>query len=151
MNSFRLLLSSLICIYSLLFGFLNTAVSAKSHKRPKLTSLKELVTEPKHFLNNKITIQGKFHSFSSLSLDYDKAMKSSKEYIGIILSRPDLEDIPLVELKISVPLEMFKSKNITIGHGDKLELNSKVYAVALGEPWLEVKDLEIIEKAEKKD
>lgn len=76
-------------------------------------------------------------------------MKSSKEYIGIILNRPDMEDIPLVELKISVPLDMFKSKNLSIAHGDKLELNSKVYAIALGEPWLEVRDLEIVEKAKK--
>ena len=78
-------------------------------------------------------------------------MKSSKEFIGVILSRPDQKEIPLVELKISIPLEMFKDENISIEHGDKLQLNSKVYAVALGEPWLEVRDLEIIEKAEKEE
>ena len=141
-----------ICIYSLTAGFLNCfffnhPVQAKD-KTVQITSLKELVSSPKKFMNKKLTIEGKFHSFSSLSLDYPKAMKSSKEFIGIILSRPDQEEIPLVELKISAPVEMFKSENISIAHGDKLQLNSKVYAIALGEPWLEVKDLKILEKAE---
>lgn len=145
----RILLS--ICIYSLFLGFLNSNVQAKDKKNTQVTKLKELVAHPKKYLNKKVDIEGEFHSFSSLSLDYPKALKDSKEFIGIILSRPDEAEIPLVELKISVPLEMFKSKDISIERGDKLHLNSKVYAVALGEPWLEVKDLTIVEKAKKEE
>jgi hypothetical protein len=145
----RILLS--ICIYSLFFGFLNSNVHAKDKKNTQVTKLKELVAQPKKYLNKKVDIEGEFHSFSSLSLDYPKALKDSKEYIGIILSRPDEAEIPLVELKISVPLEMFKSKDISIERGDKLHLNSKVYAVALGEPWLEVRDLTVVKKAKEEE
>ena len=126
-------------------------VQAKDNKNAPIISLKELVTSPKLFLNKKVEIEGDFNSFSSLSLDYPKALKDSKEYIGIILSRPDEPEIPLVELKISVPLEIFKDENISIDYGDKLHLTSKVYAVALGEPWLEVKSLEVIKKAVKEE
>ena len=140
-----------ICIYSLFLGFLNSHALAKDNKSTQTTSLKNLVASPKDFLNKKIDIEGEFHSFSSLSLDYPKALKDSKEFIGIILSRTDEKEITLVELKISVPLEMFKSEKISINHGDKLRLTSKVYAVALGEPWLEVKSLEILEKASKEE
>lgn len=141
----------LICIYSLFLGFLNSNLYAKSEKKIPVISLKDLVSKPKDYLNKKVTIEGEFHSFSSLSLDYPKALKDSKEYIGIILSRPDNAEIPLVELKLSAPLEMFKDKNISIAQGDKLRLSSKVYAVALGEAWLEVKDLELLEKAKTDD
>lgn len=141
----------LICIYTLLLTSFNSYAFAKDNKNTQTTKLKSLVATPKKFLNKKVNIEGEFHSFSSLSLDYPKAQKDSKEFIGIILSRPDEKEIPLVELKISVPLEMFKEKNISIEHGDKLRLTSKVYAVALGEPWLEVKDFEILEKAKKEE
>jgi hypothetical protein len=140
-----------ICIYTLFLACFNYNALAKDNKNTQTTKLKDLVAKPKDFLNKRINIEGEFHSFSSLSLDYPKALKSSKEYIGIILSRPDENEIPLVELKISVPVEMFKSEDISIEHGDKLRLNTKVYAVALGEPWLEVKSLEILEKAEKEE
>ena len=116
-----------------------------------ITKLQDLVGDPKGYLNKKINIEGEFHSYSSLSLDYEKAYRDPKEFIGIILSRPDEKEIPLVELKLSAPLEMFKDEDITIERGDKLRLNSKVYAVALGEPWLEIKDLEVIKKAKKED
>lgn len=142
----------LICIYFLAMALFNSSVQAKdkgASAQMSSTSLKELVSSPKKFLNKKIDIEGEFHSFSSLSLDYPKALKESKEFIGIILSRPDKTEIPLVELKISAPLDMFKNENISIAHGDKLRLSSKVYAVALGEPWLEIKDLKVIEKKAK--
>lgn len=140
-----------ICIYSLFFTFFNSNVQAKENKNTQIVSLKDLVASPKQYLNKKIEIEGDFNSFSSLSLDYQKALKDSKEFIGIILNRPDVPEIPLVELKISVPLEMFKNDNISIEYGDKLHLTSKVYAVALGEPWLEVKSLEVIKKAVKEE
>lgn len=135
-----------ICIYSLLFAPLNSSAKTKLTNEENV-SLKALVAEPKKFLNKRIFIEGEFHSFSSLPLDYEKAKRSSEDFIGIILSRPDKKEIPLVELKISVPIKMFKENTVTLNSGDKIRLNSKVYAYELGEPWLEAKDIEILEKA----
>ena len=88
-------------------------------------------------------IAGEFNSFSTLPLDYEKAMRSSKDYIGLVLSRPDQPDIPLVELKLAAALKMFKDNSINIEHGNKVILKAKVYAIALGEPWLEVDNIEV--------
>lgn len=111
------------------------------------TELIQLVATPKKFLNKKINISGEFYSFSTLSLDYKKALRSSKDFIGIILARPDHNEIPLVELKLSAPIAMFKDKNLTIKHGDKISIKGKVYGIELGEPWLEVSEIQIIDKA----
>jgi hypothetical protein len=70
-------------------------------------------------------------------------MRSSKDFIGLVLSRPDQQDIPLVELKLAAPLKMFKDNSINIEHGDIVILKGKVYAVALGEPWLELDSIEV--------
>ncbi len=144
-------LKLLIYLYTFFLFFAQSNALAKDKELDQIVELKELVAKPKDFLNKKLTIEGDFYSFSSLSLDYKKALRESKDFIGIILSRPDKKDIPLVELKISAPLELFKNEDISIDHGDKLRLNTKVYAVALGEPWLELKDLEIIKKVEKEE
>lgn len=105
--------------------------------------LVDLVSEPKKFLGKRVLIKGEFNSFSTLPLDYEKAMRSSKDYIGLVLSRPDHSEIPLVELKLAAPLKMFKDSSINIEHGNKVILRAKVYAVALGEPWLEVENIEV--------
>lgn len=124
-----------------------TGVEARNKCKLEPTKLFDLVSKPKDFLNKDLVIEGEFYSFSTIPLDYEKAMRSSKDFIGLILARPDQTEIPLVELKLSAPLEMFKEKNINIEHGDIVSLEAKVYAVALGEPWLEVTGIEIEERA----
>ena len=96
--------------------------------------------------NKKVKIVGDFFSFSSLPLDYQNAFKDSKKFIGIVLSRPDQKQIPLVELKLAAKLELFKDekKPLVIEHGDQVKINAKVYEVALGEPWLEISSIEIV-------
>jgi hypothetical protein len=111
------------------------------------TKLYDLISEPKNFLNKEVLIEGEFFAFSTLPLDYERAMRSSKDFIGLVLARPDMKEIPLVELKIAAALEMFKQENISIEHGDVVSLEAKVYAVALGEPWLEVSKVNIERKA----
>lgn len=109
------------------------------------TALVDLVSEPAKFLGKKIVLEGEFYSFSTLALDYEPAMRSSKDYIGLVLARPDQTEIPLVELKIASSLKYFKDKNINLEHGHKLAIKGKVYAVALGEPWVDVEEISLLE------
>ncbi|MCH2227799.1 MAG: hypothetical protein MK033_08490 [Candidatus Caenarcaniphilales bacterium] len=113
-----------------------------------ITKLKDLVAEPQVYKNKKIKIVGDFYSFTSLSLDYPRAFRDSKKYIGLVLARPDQAQIPLVELKLAAKLELFKDekKPLIIEHGDQIKIDAKVYEVALGEPWLEVSSIKIIRK-----
>ncbi|MDD9899305.1 MAG: hypothetical protein OXU45_09950, partial [Candidatus Melainabacteria bacterium] len=110
------------------------------------TELVDLVAEPKKYLGKKINIKGSFHSFGSLVLDYKKAMRSSKDYVGLVLARPDEQEIPLVELKLAAPLKMFKEEDINIKHDDEVSIRAKVFAMVLGEPWLDVESIELLEK-----
>ena len=124
---------------------LGTATCAKPFKcNEETVDLKKLIFKPESQKNKTINIEGQFYSFSTLPLDYPKAFKSSKDYIGIVLSRPDLKQIPLVELKIAVPIKKFKDKSLSmLEHDDLVRIKAKVYAVALGEPWLEVLSMEV--------
>lgn len=115
------------------------------------TPLVDIVAEPKKFLNKKIYLEGDFYSYSTLALDYPKAMKSSKDFIGIVLSRPDAAEIPLVELKIAAPVLLFKDTNLNIDQGDRIGIKAKIYAIALGEAWLDAESIEIIKKNSKKN
>lgn len=139
-------------IFIFLFSFLsisspsfatNTKCSAPQ------TPLVDLVSAPNKFIGKKVLLSGEFYAFSTLPLDYDKAMRSSKEYIGIVLTRPDHKEIPLVELKLAVPLKFFKEKEINIEHGDQLALSGKIFAVELGEPWLDIEEIEVTKAANK--
>ncbi len=119
-------------------------LNAASNKcKEDTVALADLVSDPKKFLGKRVVIAGEFNSFSTLPLDYEKAMRSSKDYIGLVLSRPDHSEIPLVELKLAAPLKMFKDNSINIEHGNKVILRTKVFAVALGEPWLDVESIEV--------
>lgn len=140
-----------LLIMALLLVQFNSALAlGKAKCNEKITDLKELVKSPHDFKGKHLNIEGKFYSFSALALDYPKAMKSSKEYIGIALSRPDVEEIPLVELKLALPLKKFKKDEefANIEHGDLIRLRGQVYDVELGEPWLDISSISIIEKAE---
>ncbi|MCE2928808.1 MAG: hypothetical protein LW817_04165 [Candidatus Caenarcaniphilales bacterium] len=136
--------SKIISLSLTLLLFISPALATKCLE--PATKLDQLVAEPQKFLYKKLSIEGDFHSYSTLALDYPKALRTSKDFISIVLSRPDMKSIPLVELKIAAPLALFKDSNLTIDQGDKISIKAKVYAVALGEPWLEAESIEIIKK-----
>ena len=127
--------------------FTDTAVQSKipSVCLGEPTELVDLVSEPSKFLGKKIVLEGEFYSFSTLALDYEPAMRSSKDFIGLVLARPDQTEIPLVELKIAAALKTFKDKNLNLEHGNKLAIRGKVFAVALGEPWVDVEEISLVE------
>ncbi len=111
----------------------------------------DLLSEPLKFKGRRVSLEGEFYSFSTLPLDYKEAMRSSKDYVGIVIARPDHKKIPLVELKMAVPIKLFKDDEVLSGleHGDMIRVEGKVFAVALGEPWLDVSELRIKEKIAK--
>jgi len=139
-----------ITIFSFLFLVFLPSYAASTTCAPAIP-LVNLVAEPKTYLNKKVNLEGEFHSFSTLPLDYPKAFRSSKDYIGLVFARPDHKDIPLVELKIAAPLKFFKDNNPSFDHGDILRIQGKVFALALGEPWLEAENIEIIKKNDNDD
>lgn len=142
MDSVRLILSLLIWLsFALLLPL--KAVAPKCAEL--ITPLIDIVGQPKKFLGKKVTVKGEFNSFSTLALDYPKAMRSSKDYIGLVLDRPDHGEIPLVELKLAAPLKMFQDNAIDLENGKKVLIRGKVFAVALGEPWIDVTQLELID------
>ena len=156
----------LFLVLSLFSLNINAVEAQKTNKTLNYVKLKDLVKKPAAYKNQKLTVKGKFYSFSSLPLDYKPAFRDSKDYIGLVLSRPDQEKVPLVELKIANKLDYFKKKKddkdsakddepeeitLNLNHGDLIEIDAEVFAIALGEPWLEASDIRIIKKAKEED
>jgi len=118
----------------------------------------DLVHNPNNFLNKDIKMTANFHKFSTLGLDYDKAMRSSKDFISILIKRPDVPDkytIPLSEMKIIMKRDAAEDL-LDMESGDKVEISGKVFSSALNDPWIEVYELNNLtpkkeeEKADKK-
>jgi hypothetical protein len=107
----------------------------------------DLLKAPDQFLNKNVTFEGTFNSFSSIGLDYKKAMRSSKDYVSILIRRPDVMDhtIPLSELKMFFPRK--KSESVmTLESGDIIKITGQVFSTALSEPWLEVSEVKVLQK-----
>ena len=115
------------------------------------TSLK-IVENPQNFLNKTVKMQATFDRFSTLGLDYSKAMRKSDKYIGILIKRDDVKDrdIPLSEMKLFLSKELAE-KHIDLSSGDVIEITAKEFSTALGDPWLDVTELKVIKKIEKKE
>lgn len=111
-----------------------------------------LVKNPSEFLNKKVTFGGKFDKFSTLGLDYKRAFKDSQKYIGFMLQRDDVSDhnVPLSELKLFITRE-YAEKFIDLSTGDKIKITGKVFSSALGDAWVDVSKIEIIEKTAVKE
>ena len=97
-------------------------------------------------------MQATFDKFSTLGLDYKKALRPSDKYIGILIQRDDVmdHDIPLSEMKIFLKKEMAE-KHIDLDCGDKIEITGKVFSTALNDPWLDVESLTVIKKVKKEE
>ena len=115
------------------------------------TSL-NIVNNPSKYLNKTVKMQATFDKFSTLGLDYKKALRPSDKYIGILIQRDDVIDhnIPLSEMKIFLKKEMAE-KHIDLETGDKIEITAKVFSTALNDPWLDVENLVVIKKIKKEE
>ncbi|OGH99819.1 MAG: hypothetical protein A2039_05770 [Candidatus Melainabacteria bacterium GWA2_34_9] len=107
-----------------------------------------LVANPQSYLNKKIKMIALFDKFSTIGLDYPPVKKSSKDYISFIIKRPDVENkgqtIPLSELKFIIKRDKAE-KLIDLESGDKIEIKGTVFSTALGDPWVDVDEVKILE------
>ena len=86
-----------------------------------------------------------FDKFSTLGLDYKPALKSSEDYIGILIRKSDVTDyvMPLPEIKIFLKRKTAE-KYIDLEPGDKITIEGKVFSTALSDAWIDVTKLTII-------
>ena len=93
----------------------------------------------------------KFAKFSTLGLDYKRAMRCSDEYISFLFLREDaVNNIPLSELK------MFLKRNIAeklpdIDEGDTVKVTGTVFSNALGDAWVDAESITVVNKVKKDD
>ena len=147
---------------SLILGFCcfetnNLAVCAAPNKTTTVQQVKPInvtplgvVNAPSKYLNKTVKMQATFDKFSTLGLDYSKALRKSSDYIGILIQRDDVVDhnIPLSEMKMFMKKEMAQ-KHIDLDTGDKIEITAKVFSTALNDPWLDIQKLVVIQKVKK--
>ena len=150
-----------------LFGFIpaaNAADKTKSDNSAKtvkekpqeqikytlITSPLLLVNNPYQYLNKNVEFTAKFNKFSPLGLDYPPAKRESQVYTGVLIERDDVKAhvIPLSELKMFLKIEDLK-KITEITSGDKIKIKGKVFSTALGDPWLDINELTILEHVNK--
>ena len=152
MNKIKSLVLMLIVIAGLSAGTLqiqaNTLVSPVPQNVQQncvLVNPLDLVARPNFYLNKNVKIKAKFDKFSTLGLDYKPAMKSSEKYISFLIQRPDITDhnIPLSELKLFLD-RTEAEKYIELNSGDVVEFYGKVFSTALGDPWVEVTNFNVI-------
>ena len=112
----------------------------------------DVVKNPQKYLNKTIVMKATFDKFSTLGLDYKPAMRSSENYIGILIKRDDVIDhtIPLSEMKMFLKRDLAE-KNINLELDDQIEITGKVFSAALGDPWIDVTNIKILKKAVKTD
>ena len=112
----------------------------------------KLLENPQNYLDKKIKFRGKFSSFTTLALDYERALRKSKDYISLCIFRPDSK-IPLAELKLAYPLKEAKEDEVIreLDEGDLLEIYGKVFSTALDEPWVDIVSLKRIGGPSKKE
>lgn len=106
-----------------------------------------LLKSPDAYLNKKITFTGTFNRFADIALDYKKAFRDSKDYVTFFVLRPDVTDhsIPLAELKLFFPRKK-SSEVMDLEAGDKIQIVGTEFSSALGEPWVDVEHIKIIQK-----
>ena len=111
-----------------------------------------LLEKPENFIREKIRFRGKFSSFTTLALDYEPALRKSKDYLSICIFRSDSK-IPLSELKLAYPMKDAMDNQLIkdLEEGDLLEINGEVFSAALGEPWVDIVSFKILDKTHKNE
>ena len=112
-----------------------------------------VVNHPSSYLNKTVLMKAKFDKFSTLGLDYKPAFKSSDDYISFLIRRDDsAHDIPLSEMKLFLK-RTEAEKFIDLKTNDEIEIKGVVFSDALGDAWVDVKQLTVTKKApeDKKD
>ena len=138
-----------IIFCTLFCGFLAflPALADTNTSTPVNTAPLSVVATPQKYLNKTIVMKATFDKFSTLGLDYKKAMRSSADYIGFLIQRDDVVDhnVPLSEMKLFIKRD-YAEKFIELDTGDKIQITGKVFSNALGDPWIDVSKITILQK-----
>jgi len=107
----------------------------------------QIVQYPDKFLGKDIKMNATFDKFSTLGLDYNRALRPSSDYIGFLIRRDDVVDhnIPLSEMKLFLKRE-YAEKFIDLDTGDRIEISGNVFSNALGDAWIDVKQITVLNK-----
>jgi hypothetical protein len=107
-----------------------------------------LLSDTDKWVGEKVSFEGTFVTFSPYALDYKPAMRASKDYIAFLIQRPDVQQhiIPLSELKLIYP-RLKADKVQDIENGDKILVKGKVFSAALGDPWVDVDEIVLLQKS----
>ena len=105
----------------------------------------DIVANPNAYLNKTIKMDATFDKFSTLGLDYKPAMRKYEDYISFLIRRDDVTDhvIPLSEMKLFLKRSVAE-KYIDLESGDKINIEGKVFATALGDAWIDIEKFNII-------
>lgn len=108
----------------------------------------DVAANPVKYLNQNIVMNATFDKFSTLGLDYKPALRENANYIGFLIQRDDVvdHDVPLSEMKLFLKRD-YAEKFIDLETGDKIQIKGKVFAAALGDPWIDVNEIVVIKKA----
>ena len=136
---------TLTVLFSALLTF-TPSFAADNNSAISTTPL-NVVAAPQKYLNKTVTMKATFDKFSTLGLDYKKAMRSSSDYIGFIIQRDDVVDhnVPLSEMKLFIKRD-YAEKFIELDTGDKIQITGKVFSNALGDPWIDINKITILQK-----
>ncbi len=107
----------------------------------------DLVNNPDSYLDKDVKILARFHKFSTLGLDYDKAMRDSKDHISVLIRKPGVPGnhiIPFSELKLIIKREQAE-KFLDMESGDEVLIKGKVFSSALSDPWIDIYELKSLE------
>ncbi len=110
----------------------------------QMVTTQELVDAPQKYLHKNVKFCAPFHAYSSLALDYKPALRPSKTHLSFLILRP-ASKVPFSEIKLAMPIPKDKDpKNKLLQDlkdGDTIEVAGTVFATALDEPWIDVKQL----------
>ena len=128
------------------------AQAPKTAQKPIAATPLNVVASPNKYLGKTLKMQATFDKFSTLGLDYNKALRKSTDYIGILIQRDDVVDhnIPLSEMKLFLKKDLAE-KHIDLDTGDKIEIIAKVFSTALNDPRLDIQSITVIKKAKKEE
>ena len=126
---------------------ISPALCAPASNAPLAVTPLNVVAAPQKYLNKTVIMKATFDKFSTLGLDYKKAMRSSADYIGFLIQRDDVVDhnVPLSEMKLFIKRD-YAEKFIELDTGDKIQITGKVFSNALGDPWIDVTKITILQK-----
>ena len=144
--------TALFCTIFAMFVAFTPVYSAPQSSVPVKAAPLSVVDAPQKYLNKTIVMKATFDKFSTLGLDYKKATRSSADYIGFLIQRDDVVDhnVPLSEMKLFVKRD-YAEKFIELDTGDKIEITGKVFSNALGDPWVDVSKITILQKKPSSD